>query len=152
MYIHGGRFFMNIQTKFCSMSTKTATIHLMLFHSERFFFADLCDIFIVPNNDNLPTLRLFYSVGNGEMYIFSPKKMLRLLRVSSFSCAEHLPLELELLIHEKEPISLSELKQLVIEAIQHKEYWKDIVVPAEEHKNLSPDFPNVDYIMEIEEI
>ena len=117
---------MSITAKFCSMSTKFGTMHLTLFHVP---FAslndiDFCDIFIVPENSALPTLRFVWSSHNKAMFAFKiiSNTCIDLKRLSPImDTSDSFILELDLV----DFTDISEIQNMVEEAVKWKEYWHD---------------------------
>lgn len=138
------RNFMSIKAKFCSMSTKFGTMYLSLFHSPSVLFDDLCDIFIVPEDSALPTLRFVWSSRNKVMFGLT-------LKSSSYNGFELLSpimdtsdsfiLELDFV----DFTDISEIQKIVEETVKWTEYWYDVTFSSENHIPFVADLPDSRY-------
>lgn len=138
------RIFMNIKAKFCSMSTKFGTMYLSLFHSPSACFDDLCDIFIVPEDSALPTLRFAWSSCDKAMFGLTLKSncYIGLNRLSPImDTSDSFILELDLV----DFTDISEIQKMVEEAVKWKEYWHNVTLSCEEHIPFMVDLPDSRY-------
>ena len=135
---------MSIKAKFCSISTKSGTAYLSLFHSPSSIFDDLCDIFIVPENSALPTLRFAWSSRHECLYIFTPQSDMysSLSPLFSIMNSSH-PFILELDIVDLADIF--EIQRIVEETIKWKECWYDVTFSLEDYVYGSINFPDSKY-------
>ena len=135
---------MNMKAKFCSMSTKFETTYLTFFHSPSLLFDDLCDIFIVPEDSALPTLRFVWSSRHKAMFGLTLKSNCYdgLERLSPImDTSDPFVLELDLV----DFTDISEIQKMVEEAVKWEEYWHDVTFSCEEHTHFLPDLPDSRY-------
>ena len=135
---------MNIKAKFCSMSTKFGTMYLSLLDCPSHLWGNLCDIFIVPENSALPTLRFAYSSRRKSMFAL-PIKSNSYDGLSPLSTIMDKPdsfiLELDLI----DSTDIFEIQKIVEEAVKWKESWHDITFPSEDSVFFVANFPDSRY-------
>lgn len=137
--------FMYMNTKFCRMSTKFGTVNLILFRSTSLLFDDLCNILIVPKEENWPNLQLVYSSQHSKIFALASKKnrITSLLPISPIMDElDHSIIELDLLDFS----DISEIQQITKEAIKWKDLWEDRIFEIDYRDAFLPDLSNTDYL------